>query len=292
VSGNDLDFDMEFAKFDLSWATVKSAYPSYGGVVDRGRTGKRVASGVATAASIGIGAAELGTGTSAFAVGGAVVAGAAISATGIGLVATAAVLTVGSIAVNGRSMAKTIAHCENLKVIKTGYGARHYNMCECLTCDTGMVHDHDWIGDKILPHIISQKTEKAVKKAAGSIGLGVLTTLYSAGRAAYKSLNSTKGTKRTFYAHVLARHLITHECSLAEDIVSELLSPQEMATLKAQNSDAVGAAIKDKMNRSDRQWKCRQQYQTEERQSILGSRPRRVKADRCHRRTCPPCRPN
>ncbi len=247
MSANDLAFDLESATFDLSWATVKSAYPSYGGTVDRGRTGKRIASRLATAASMGVGASQIGTGTSALAVGGAVVTGAMVSATGVGLVATAGALTVGSIIVNARSMAKTIGHCENLKAIKARYDAKSYNMCECLADDGGTKHDHDWIGNKVLPYIISQKTEKAVKKAAGSVGLGMLTTLYSAGRAAYKSLSSTKGVKRTFYAHVLARHLITHECALAEDIVSELLSPQEMATLKAQNSDVVGAAIKDKM---------------------------------------------
>lgn len=247
MPSDDLALDMEFARFDLSWLTVKSAYPSERGVVDRGRAGKRIASGVATAASVGVTGAGIGTGTSALAVGGAVATGAAVSATGIGLVATAAVLTVGSIAVNARSMVKTIAHCENLKDMKARYDARGYNMCECLVAAPDMTKDHDWIGAKILPYIIQQKTEKAVKKGVGSVGLGMLTTLYAIGRSAYKSLNSTKGVKRTFYAHVLARHLITHECPLAEAIVAELLSPQEMATLKSRDSDVVGAAIKDKM---------------------------------------------
>ncbi|MGH7051418.1 MAG: hypothetical protein ACREFS_09590 [Acetobacteraceae bacterium] len=247
MPSDDLALDMESARFDLSWSTVKSAYPNYGGVVDRGRGGKRVASGVATAASVGVTGAEIGTGTSVLAVGGAVAAGAAVSATGIGLVATAAALTVGSIVVNARSMVKTIAHCENLKDIKAHYDANAYNVCRRLTAAADMTQDHDWIGTKILPYIIQQKTEKAVRKGVGSIGLGMLTTLYAMGRSAYKSLNSTKGVKRTFYAHVLARHLITHQCPLAEAIIAELLSWQEMAILRGQDSDTVGAAIKDKM---------------------------------------------
>ncbi len=86
---SDLELDMEAAKFDLTWAQVKTAYPDGYGVVDRHRTGKRIANGVSSAASLGLTGAQLGTGTSALAVGGAIVTGAAVSATGIGLVAAA-----------------------------------------------------------------------------------------------------------------------------------------------------------------------------------------------------------
>jgi hypothetical protein len=248
MSADDLALDMEFAKFDLSWASVKTAYPGgYGGRVDRHRAGKRIVSGVASAASLGLTGAQLGTGVSALTVGGALVAGAAVSATGVGLVAAAGVLTLGSICSNAASLGKTLGHCRNLKAIKTGYDCKRYNVCECLVGGPEMAHDHDWIGNKILPYIISQKSEKAVKKGVGTAGLGVLMTAYSMGRSVYKSLSSTKGVRRSFYAHVLARHLITHDCSLVEDIFTELLSGQEMAVLKSQNSDVVGAAIKDKM---------------------------------------------
>lgn len=113
MSSDDLAFDMEFVKFGLSWSTVKSAYSNgYPGVVNRHRSGKRVASGVASAASLGMTGVQLGTGTSALAVGGAVAAGAAVSATGVGLVVTAGALTIGSVVTNARSLCKTIAHCE------------------------------------------------------------------------------------------------------------------------------------------------------------------------------------
>ena len=55
MSPDDLALDMEFAKFDLSRTSVKSAYPGgYGGRVDRHRTGKRIASGLTSTASLGL----------------------------------------------------------------------------------------------------------------------------------------------------------------------------------------------------------------------------------------------
>lgn len=245
---DDLAFGMESAKSTHTWSTVKSAHLKGGSdIVNRHRTEKRVANGVASAASLGVSGAQFGTGTSALAVGGAVAAGAAVSATGIGLVVAGGALTIGSVVTNAVSLGKTIAHCENLKDIKARYDANGYSECECLTASSDMAKDHDWIGTKILPYIIQQKTEKAVKKGVSTVGLGVLTTLYSMGRSAYKSLNGTKGTQRSFNAHVLARHLITHECSLAQHIVAELLSPQEMAILMEKDSDVVGAAVAEKM---------------------------------------------
>ncbi len=242
-------FEMEMATYDSTWSTVKSAHLAERGTrpVNRHRTQKRVASGMSSAASLGLSGAQIGTGTSALAVGGAVVAGAAVSATGVGLVAAAGALTIGSMATNARSLIRTISHCDRLKAIKAGYDKGNYQMCDCLSDDAGMGHDHDWIGTKVLPYIIGQKTEKAAKKGVGTVGAGLLVTAYSIGRWAYKSMASTKGVKRSFYAHVLARHLVTHECALADAIVAELLSPAEMLSLKHENSDVAGAAIKDKM---------------------------------------------
>lgn len=237
---------------DLVWPTINSAYPdlSDGAEVNRGRTGKRIASGLATASSVGATGALAGTGTSTLAVGAAVATGAAVSATGVGLVATAAALTVGSIVVNARSMVKSLAHVENLREIQANYQAGRYARCRCRPgvheLDR-MIYDHDMIGHGVLTYIIQQKTDKAVKKGVGTFGLGMLTTIYTMGRAAYKSLASTKGVKRNLHAHVLARHLITHDCPLAEVIVAELLSASEMEILKTRNSDIAGAAIADKM---------------------------------------------
>ncbi|HUB15213.1 MAG TPA: hypothetical protein VMB34_24905 [Acetobacteraceae bacterium] len=248
---DNLEFAGESAKFEQSWSTVKSAYPAdffNNGGVDRHRTGKRVASGMASGASLGLSAAQLATGTSSLAVAGAVVAGAAVSATGVGLVAAGAALTVGSMVNNARSLVKTLEHHSNLKIIKLRYDAGEYNVCRCRGNGRGMDKDHAWIGTEVLPYIIRQKQEKTVKKGVGVLpGVSLGVSAYSIGRWAYKSIAGTKGVMRSFAAHVLARHLITHDCKLAEDIVAELLSVVEMVKLKTHDSDAVGAAIKDKM---------------------------------------------
>ena len=72
ISGRSSDIRAELVH-------VKSAYPSdsNNGIVDRHRTEKRVASGISTGLSVGASAAQFATGTSALAVGGAVLAGAA-----------------------------------------------------------------------------------------------------------------------------------------------------------------------------------------------------------------------
>lgn len=232
---------------ELTWTKVKSAFPDPRSTVDRGRTGKRVASGAVTAAQAGLTGAQIGTGISALTVGGAIATGAAVSATGVGLVVTAAAMTLGSIVTNATSMIKSISHFENLREIQAKYIACEYAGCIPLAATAEMTFDHATIGTTILSYIIDQKTEKAVKKGVGAVGLGVLTTLYSIGRAAYKSAAGTKGKQRNFYAHVLARHLITHHCQLAEAIVAELLSEEEMRILKGEDSDVAGAAIADKM---------------------------------------------
>ena len=250
MAPSDVQYQGEAAIFEQSWSTVKSAYPNIfnNGTVNRHRTEKRVAGGVSTGLSVGTSAAQFATGTSALAVGGAVLAGAAVSATGVGLVAASAALTIGSVVNNARSLAKTIDHRSNLKIIKLRYDANEYNNCQCLRHDANMAKDHEWIGTQVLPYIISQKYEKQVKKGIGVVPLaGMGVTAYSIGRWVYKSASGTKGRARSFAAHVLARHLITHNCKLADDIVAELLSQVEVQKLKTQDSDVVGAAIKDKM---------------------------------------------
>jgi len=247
---SDLEYQGEAAIFEQSWSTVKSSYPNgfNNGAVDRHRTVKRVASGMSSGLSLGISATQAGMQISSLAVAGAVVAGAAVSATGVGLVAAGAALTVGSMVNNARSLSKTIEHRTNLKLVKMRYDAGEYNNCRCRAHHAGMGKDHDWLGAQVLPYIISQKYEKQVKKGIGVVPLaGMGVTAYSIGRWVYKKAGGTKGRMRSFAAHVLARHLITHDCKLAEDIVSELLSTVEMVKLKTQDSDAVGAAIKDKM---------------------------------------------
>ena len=231
-----------------AWTTVQSAF-SWDGSALRGGAGgtaKIVAGAGNTVGGIGITAAQLGTHTSSLAVAGAIAAGAAVSATGLGLVIVGGVLTLGSMITSGTSMVKTTAHVLGLKRMRDNMGL--FNACKCMsgarvTADMG--HDHEWIASKVLPYIIRQKTEKAVKKGVGVVpGAGLLTNLYRLGRFAFKK---DRGKKRGYYAYVLTRHLITHDCALAGAIVAELFSTNEMLTLRMFNSDQSSAIIAKKM---------------------------------------------
>lgn len=228
------------------WINVKSAF-SWDGSSQRGGSGHKTAATTAnTVGSMGVTAASLGTGTSSLAVAGAIAAGAAVSATGIGLVVAGGLLTLASIGTNFTSMVKSASHVTQLKKIAANPGK--FAQCRCManaTSTSEMAHDHSWIANKVLPYIISQKTEKSVKKGVGIVpGVSLLTNIYRLGRFAFKK---DRGKKRGYYAYVLTRHLITHDCMLAGAIVSELFSPKEMLTLRMFDSDSSMPIIASKM---------------------------------------------
>ena len=231
-----------------AWTNVQSAF-SWNGSSLRGTAGgtaKTVAGVSNTVGGIGVTAAQLGTQTSSLAVAGAIAAGAAVSATGLGLVIAGGILTLGSMITSGTSMVKTAAHVVGLKRIRDNPG--RFSSCNCqdgakLSADMG--HDHAWIASKVMPYIISQKTEKAVKKGVGVVpGAGLLTNIYRLGRFAFKK---DRGKKRGYYAYVLTRHLITHDCALAGAIVAELFCTNEMLTLRMFESDQSSPIIAKKM---------------------------------------------
>jgi hypothetical protein len=229
-----------------AWTNVPSAFSWDGSALRGGSTHKTVATVGNTAAGAGISAAQLGTGTSSLAVAGAIAAGAAVSATGVGLVVAGGVLTLASMATNAVSMVSSASIVTGLKKIRSNPGS--FVACKCMANakrTSDMAHDHEWIRDKVLPYIISQKTEKAVKKGVGILpGVGLLTNVYRLGRFAFKK---DRGKKRGFYAFVLTRHLITHDCALAGAIVAELFSTQEMLTLRMFESDMSEPIIAKKM---------------------------------------------
>lgn len=228
-----------------AWTTVKSAFSWTGGALRGGSTKKTVAGAGLTAGSMAITGAQLGTGTSSLAVGGAIAAGVAVSATGLGLVIVGGILTLASVATSGTSMVKSAAHVIGLKKILREPAKFAACKCEAASVPADMANDHQWIATKVLPYIISQKTEKAVKKGVGVVpGAGILTNLYRLGRFAFKA---DRGKKRGFYAQVLTRHLITHDCALAGAVVAELFSAQEMLTLRQFDSDQSGPLIASKM---------------------------------------------
>jgi hypothetical protein len=226
------------------WVNVKSAFRADGSALRGSSTKKTIATTGNTVGSMAITGATLGTGTSSLAVAGAIAAGAAVSATGVGLVVVGGVLTIASIATNATAMVKTASHVTHLKKVAANLGA--FKKCNCVgTASSEMGQDHEWIGSKILPYIISQKTEKAVKKGAGIVpGASMLTNAYRLGRFAFKK---DKGKKRGYYAYVLTRHLITYDCMLAGAIVAELFSDKEMLTLRMFESDESSPIIGAKM---------------------------------------------
>jgi hypothetical protein len=241
------DDDSEFdGQISATWVNVKSAFAAKGSRLRGSGTAKTVATTTNTVGSMSITAASLATGTNSLAVAGAIAAGAAVSATGIGLVVTGGVLTLTSMATNATSMVKTAAHVMGLKKICGKLG--EFRGCNCVNVglvSAEMAQDHDWIGRKVLPYIISQKTEKAVKKGVGVVpGASLLTNMYRLGRFAFKK---DRGKKRGFYAYVLTRHLITHDCMLAGAIVAELFSDREMLTLRMFDSDQSSPIIAGKM---------------------------------------------
>ena len=249
-AGEDESDDAEIESgISGAWNNVKSVFDpkqAWGGARLRSEAVGNLKTGASvmnTAGGLGVTIATAATHTPTVI---AIAGGAALSATGVGLVVVGGVLTLASITASGVSMVKTTAHVVALKKIKANAGA--YAKCTCpwgapVTADMG--HDHEWIASKVLPYIISQKTEKAVKKGVGIVpGAGLLTNIYRAGRAAFKK---DRGKKRGYYAHVLTRHLVTHDCALAKAIVTELFSEQEMLTIRQFETDKSSGVVAKKM---------------------------------------------
>jgi hypothetical protein len=228
------------------WPDVKSAFVVQRAAPSGSSRLKTAATVGNTAGSVGLTIASSVTGHSSLAVAGAIAAGAAVSATGIGLVVAGAALTLASMATNASAMYSTSKHVIALKKIAGNPGK--FRACKCVNhslVSPDMSHDHGWIGKIVLPYIISQKTEKAVKKGIGTAGGGLLTNVYRLGRYAFKK---DRGKKRAYYAQVLTRHLITHDCALAGAIVAELFGDvEEMLRLRMFDSDTSSPIIATKM---------------------------------------------
>jgi hypothetical protein len=245
TADQDDDDDIDEA-INGAWVNVPSAFSWDGSALRGGGAGKTGASVGNTVGGIGVTAAQLGTHTSSLAVAGAVAAGATVSATGLGLVIVGGVLTLGSMITSGTSMVKTTAPVIALKKIRSE--PSKFSACKCMgnaRVTSEMAHDHTWIATKVLPYIISQKTEKAVKKGVGTVpGAGILTNIYRLGRYAFKK---DRGKKRGYYAYVLTRHLVTHDCALAGAIVAELFNTQEMLTIRMFDTDQSSEVVARKM---------------------------------------------
>lgn len=174
-------------------------------------------------------------------------AGAAASATGIGLIVGGAVITLGSITASARSAYKTYKHIKGLDALQ----ARAKSLpCDGIGTDGKKTRqdaaEHEAVIDA-LDYVISKKEKKLDKKVAGSLGAGIGVTVFTMGKSLYKRLKGTKGVNRTAQANAVARHLVTHNCALAQGIVAELYSVDEMLWMLQQDSGTVATLVAAKM---------------------------------------------
>lgn len=209
--------------------------PPTGNVISRYSTEKKVVKAGVTIASSSLSAAQHLS---------LLTFGAAASATGIGLVVAGAALTAATMGSSAVSAYKTYNHRSNLQSIlerKSCYGCRTWEGRD------SNYKEHSKIADEILPYIISQKTEKLAKKAIGTTGLGVLTSGYGVVRNLYKRAVGTLGAERGAAASWLSLHFMTHNCGLAQAIVAELYSFEEMLWLLEKDTDTATPLLMAKM---------------------------------------------
>ena len=174
-------------------------------------------------------------------------AGAAASATGIGLIVGAAAITLGSITASARSAWKTHRH---LKVLNALLARADGMPCDQIGADGKKCGKDEAEHAKVkeaLDYLIHKKEKKRGKKVGGMFGAGLGVTVYGIGKAIYKSVKGTKGVNRQAQAHVVAKHLVTHNCALAQGIAAELYSADEMLWMLDQDSDKVAALLAEKM---------------------------------------------
>jgi hypothetical protein len=221
--------------------------------IERYRTSKTVAKAIMSAGSIGASSAQMATGVSALAL---ATGAAAATASGIGLVVVGGALTVGSAVFSARSAYKTYHHRNVLSELQRTSGGAP---CEKIP-DHGKampgVHsmhprnhrEHRVVFDEVLPYIIEQKSSKFHRKVVSSVpGLGLVEGVRAVGNKAVKLARGTLGVERTNAARWLAIHLITHNCAVAQGIVAELYSFDELVILQTFESDKLVPFLADKM---------------------------------------------
>ncbi len=208
----------------------------------RNRTTKKIANVTANAAFYGVSIAGYATKTSSTATIAALATGAAVGATGVGLLVGTAALYAGYAVQAGISASKTNKHVNNLKQIQKD--ASQYS------CIHKGGHDHTVLANTILPYIIEKKRTKLHRKVAVAGSAGLYSNI-EAPRAAlkkvYKLVKGTAGKNREYYATVLARHFLKGGCMLADTIVGELYSEEEMNLIAELDHDVVVELLMDKM---------------------------------------------
>jgi hypothetical protein len=170
--------------------------------------------------------------------------GAAASATGIGLVIAGAAFSVATMGMSATSAYKTYNHRSNLQAI---YERKGCYACRAWPSYSVDHKEHAYIADTVLPYIIDQKGKKLAKKVAGTVGLGALASGYGIARNLYKRASGTLGVERSALAGWLSLHFMTHNCGLAQSIVAELYSFEEMLWLLEKDTDTATPLFMKKM---------------------------------------------
>lgn len=211
--------------------------------VNRHRVLKQAASTTAMAAGTGITVTQQALGT------GGVIAlatgAAAVSATGVGLIVAGAVVYGAQLGVSARAAHKSRMHLQNLKKIASRAGSYQ---CAGLHGHGDDHAEHQTLVDHVLPYVVRQKEKKFGRRVAGAIPVASEGEMIRAGlRKAYKKIRGSAGEDRARAATWILRHLFTHNCSLVQNIVAELLSYEEMIYLQTMPWKKALPIVKDKM---------------------------------------------
>lgn len=176
---------------------------------------------------------------------------AAASATGIGLVVTGSIATLTTAVVSAKSALSTSRIVETLERIEARKNTYCCNPCQGFEAsgDFSAVGAHGVVRDQVLPYILAQKEEKTKRKIVGAVPVVNATgTAYSAGRWLYKRfVKGNLGEERNTMAGLLAAHLVTRNCALAQAIVSALYSFEEMIWMLEQDEKDVAPLLAKKM---------------------------------------------
>ena len=158
----------------------------------------------------------------------------------------AGVLTVGSSVLAARSAHKSRIHRNNLTSI---YERRHSFACGPVEPGGEVNHfHHDVIANEVLPYIISKKSSKYHRKVVQATGvLSILETARSAGKSLYKRARGTRGENRKNAAMWLGTHLISCNCGMAQAIVADLYSFEEMLWLQTLDLNELVPLLMEKM---------------------------------------------
>jgi hypothetical protein len=228
---------------DGTWPEIKSLWVGNHSI-GAGRWATRIGGTANTIAGIGGAVAKnAAVGGIATKVGLGAAAGALTAGTGgLAVVVGAGVLQITSMVNSARSASKTWEHLKHLKAIQ---GRRHYK-CTALGQNPGAA-DHGHIHNNVIQYIINKKSAKLVKKGVGAVGGGSLTGIFGVVKNLYKRARGTLGKRRSFYAYVVARHMITHDCALCEALVSELFNHHDYTLLRTMNSTDAGGWVARKM---------------------------------------------